>query len=120
MKNMGADLPREHIVSSTEHLLKATSTLPESFSWKSVDGINYVTRMRNQHIPTYCGSCWAHGTVSSLADRIKIDRMKKNLVGPDLDLSIQAVLNNGGGGSCHGGKITTINNDQLNILIINK
>lgn len=106
MKNMGADLPREHIVSSTEHLLKATSTLPESFSWKSVDGINYVTRMRNQHIPTYCGSCWAHGTVSSLADRIKIDRMKKNLVGPDLDLSIQAVLNNGGGGSCHGGNPT--------------
>jgi hypothetical protein len=33
--------------------------------------------------------------VSSIADRIKIDRMRKGLVGPDIDLSIQVVLNNG-------------------------
>lgn len=32
--------------------------------------------------------------------------MKKGLNGPDLDLSIQAVLNQGGGGSCEGGNPT--------------
>jgi cathepsin X len=107
VKKMGMpDLPRSHVTSSLKHLSRATAELPESFTWKSVDGVNYVTRMRNQHIPTYCGSCWAHGTASSLADRIKIDRMRKGLVGPDMDLSIQVILNNNGGGSCEGGNPT--------------
>jgi cathepsin X len=105
VKKMGMpDLPREHV--TTKLQTKSAAELPAAFSWKSVDGVNYVTRMRNQHIPTYCGSCWAHGTVSSIADRIKIDRMRKGLVGPDIDLSIQVVLNNAGGGTCHGGNPT--------------
>ena len=91
-----ADLKKEHIVSSLAHHDRPIEDLPETFTWKNVEGVNYVTRMRNQHIPTYCGSCWAHGTVSSLADRIKIDRMQNGYSGPDLDLSIQAVLNQGG------------------------
>lgn len=41
---------------------------------------------------TDCGSCWAHGSVSSLADRIKIAR---GAVGDDINLSIQFVLNCG-------------------------
>lgn len=41
-------------------------------------------------IPTYCGSCWIHGTVSALNDRIKILRSARF---PDVMLSRQAVMN---------------------------
>ena len=34
--------------------------------------------------------------------------MKKNLPGPDIDLSIQVILNFGAGGTCHGGNPTTL------------
>ena len=45
--------------------------LPENFNWGDVDGKSYLTRILNQHIPQYCGSCWAHATMSSLADRAR-------------------------------------------------
>ena len=60
--------------------------LPQSFTWSNVDSVNYLTKSLNQHIPVYCGSCWAHGSVSSLADRIKIMR---KAAWPDINLSIQ-------------------------------
>ncbi len=76
------------------------STLPPAFSWSNVEGVNYLTKNLNQHIPVYCGSCWAHGSVSSLADRIKIKRKAEF---PDINLSIQFLLNCRLGGSCNGG-----------------
>jgi cathepsin X len=81
--------------------------LPKSFSWANVNGKSYLTAMKNQHIPQYCGSCWAHGALSSLADRIKIAR---GGLGADIGLSIQYVLNCGAdiAGSCHGGSATGV------------
>lgn len=101
-EELGLDLPHEHIVSSMDHLKTPIESLPDTFSWKS-QGL--VTKMLNQHIPTYCGSCWAHGTMSALADRIKIDRMNNNVSGPDISLAIQVILNCGQtiAGSCEGG-----------------
>lgn len=46
--------------------------------------------------------CWAHGSVSALADRVKIARGAR---GVDINPSVQHVLNCGGGGSCHGGSV---------------
>ena len=43
--------------------------IPEEFTWANVNGTSYITRTLNQHIPQYCGSCWAFGTLSSLNDR---------------------------------------------------
>jgi len=61
-----------------------------------------LTRPLNQHIPQYCGSCWAHSAVSVLGDRIKIAR---KAAGTEINLAVQFLLNCGAGraGSCHGG-----------------
>jgi cathepsin X len=67
--------------------------LPTAFNWGNVDGVSYLTHSLNQHIPQYCGSCWAHGALSALADRIKIARKAQ---GDEINLSIQFILNCGG------------------------
>ena len=74
--------------------------LPKSWNWGNISNVNYLTKNLNQHIPQYCGSCWAHGAVSSLSDRIKIAR-KSN--GPDINLAVQYLLNCGTAGTCNGG-----------------
>jgi cathepsin X len=95
--------------------------LPQSFSWHDVDGVSYLTHSLNQHIPQYCGSCWAHSAVSVLADRIKIARRydviqrkpkeRSNAAidnHDDLNFSVQFLLNCGAhmAGSCQGGSAT--------------
>jgi len=47
---------------------------PASWEWNNVNGANMVTTVRQQHIPQYCGSCWAQAAASSVSDRIKIAR----------------------------------------------
>lgn len=85
---------------SHHHLAVPKEGYPEEFSWCNKDGVNYCTTSLNQHIPQYCGSCWAHGAVSALQDRIKIQRDGQGI---DIALSVQHVLNCANVGSCHGG-----------------
>jgi cathepsin X len=91
---------REVVISPLPEDYIKTEDLPKSFSWADKDGVSYVTKSLNQHIPQYCGSCWAHGAISALGDRIKIARKAKGI---DVNLAVQHVLNCGTAGSCHGG-----------------
>ena len=80
---------------------ESTSTTGKSPSYQ----VAYICKFRREskeHFAKYCGSCWAHGALSSLADRIKIARKGK---GDEINLSIQYILNCGSdvAGSCHGG-----------------
>jgi len=83
--------------------------LPADFTWGNVNGESMLTTNRNQHIPVYCGSCWAMGSTSALSDRWNIasKNSKTGSALPQLMLSVQNVVSCGndkvGCGSCHGG-----------------
>jgi cathepsin X len=84
---------------------RADSSLPDAFDWGSKGLLTYDI---NQHIPTYCGSCWAHAAVSTLADRSKIAMANSNTTvvsTRDKVPSVQVLLNCGTAGSCGGGSI---------------
>merc|ERR1712216_57103 len=97
---------KQKIISTTPDAYVSSEDLPESFTWSNVSGHNFLSKSLNQHIPQYCGSCWAHGAMSALADRIQIASGKKRM--QDANLAIQFILNCGTevAGSCHGGSHT--------------
>merc|ERR1711862_333370 len=105
-------------ISPLPHTYLSGEDMPEEFSWGDIDGVSYLTRTLNQHIPQYCGSCWAHGALSSFGDRLKIARYYNNNNGAvsssgssaDINLSIQYILNCGTevAGSCYGGSATGV------------
>jgi len=76
------------------------SNLPSAWDWRNISTINMVTWSRNQHIPQYCGSCWAFGTTSALSDRIAIGQGASF---PEVNLAPQHLVDCEGGGDCDGG-----------------
>jgi hypothetical protein len=95
----------KHLLTPPSHDVYNASALPADFSWSSVNGTNYLTSIRNQHIPVYCGSCWAMGSSSALADRWNVKSGPGQL--PQTMLSVQNILSCGNDktscGTCDGG-----------------
>lgn len=83
--------------------------LPKNFSWLDVNGVNMLVPSWNQHIPRYCGSCFLHGTLSMVQDRLKI---AKKGAGPDVMLARQSFLNcapfHDLSGGCDGGDVIDV------------
>ena len=74
--------PRPFLIKSPR---RADPPPPEWF-WGDVGGKNFLTQTKNQHIPQYCGSCWAQAATSSLSDRVKIAR---RAAWPDINIAPQ-------------------------------
>lgn len=87
-------------ITTKPHMEIDTATLPAQF----YDYV-FLSKVRNQHIPRYCGSCLYHGAVSALSDRIRI---AKGINNGEVELSIQQILDCGvgQGTSCCGGWTT--------------
>lgn len=98
--NRKYEIPEKRKPKSTRIDLEIGS-LPSNFFWGNVSGVSLLTLVRNQHIPQYCGSCWAFAATSSLSDRIKI---KRNGSFPEINLSPQVLLScDHEDYGCHGG-----------------
>jgi cathepsin X len=91
--------PRKTIPNAWD--VHSNDVLPAVVDWRNMNGKNYLSWNKNQHIPQYCGSCWAQGTTSAIADRFNIlnDLQTPTPVG----LDAQVVINCQAGGSCDGG-----------------
>lgn len=100
--NGSPKLNKEKITGPFAHETMVVGDLPSDWDWRNVNGTNFLTESRNQHIPQYCGACWAFGTLSSLNDRLKIARKAAY---PEIILAPQVLINCGGGGSCDGGNV---------------
>ena len=104
-KNFQGHLPSDptKLKSNVRTQLPKDVAIPEQWLWNNVDGQNFLTLPRNQHLPQYCGSCWAHAATSALSDRIKIAR---NASWPDINLAPQVLIScmtDAQSNGCHSG-----------------
>jgi cathepsin X len=94
-----SDIEYSHISGPEPKDWVKDSDLPERFWWGDVDGVNYLSWTVNQHIPQYCGSCWAQASVGAMSDRINIANKNLNRT----YLAAQVLINCGVGDCLQGG-----------------
>ncbi|MFH1072734.1 MAG: C1 family peptidase, partial [Nanoarchaeota archaeon] len=99
IKDEKITLKEETKLPVNEELLR---TLPDSFSYKSINGSNWMTSVKNQGS---CGSCWAFTAVGTIEAMYNIDNHDPNL---DLNLAEEELVSNctnkiATNGSCCGG-----------------
>ena len=64
------------------HVLHMNTHTHTHRGWRNpYSNCSYVTGIRNQYLPRWCGICWAQAVTSALSDRLKFLRI---LAGTDL------------------------------------
>jgi len=99
-RNLGSSLREDLVKSPRPQDYVKSEDLPESHWWGNINGTNYLSWTVNQHIPQYCGSCWAQAAVGAMSDRVNI----QNKNSPRVFMSVQAVINCGIGDCEKGGE----------------
>lgn len=90
-----------HVVSELPSALLRDSDLPHSYDIRNISGRNYMSLLRQQHLPQYCGACWAFATTSALSMRYNLARGASY---PLVELSPQNLIScKPTGNGCHGG-----------------
>lgn len=74
-----------------------TLNSPASFDWRTYQGYNWLTAVKNQGA---CGSCWAFATIGVIESFYNIAMSNPNL---NLNLAEQDLVRCSGAGSCSGG-----------------
>lgn len=92
--------PRPSLITSPLPIETIDVSAVDAFDWRNVNGTNYLPPLRNQHLPQYCGSCWAHATTSALSARFAIANNDSYTV---YNLSPQILINCVNGSNCGGG-----------------
>lgn len=91
--------PTASVTNQTTSLEAPTTVLGTTLDWRSMNGQNFVTPIKNQGS---CGSCWAFATTAALESYIAI---KDNQLPPVDDRAEEILLSCSGAGSCNGGYI---------------
>lgn len=94
------------VKSPQPHEYMNLGTLPGSWDVRNLSAGSFATINRNQHIPNYCGSCWAHAATSALSDRINMLQKGRT---PFVQLAPQVLVNcvQNGSHGCAGGNTAT-------------
>ena len=96
-KNDNDAFPAEVIRTPLPEEYLSSKALPVAFDWRAVTvaddapPVHYTTRVRNQFLPLWCGSCWAHAATAVLGARWLIHSKSTTYSG--IDFSVQYFVN---------------------------
>ena len=101
-------VPQPVVLSGLPATLLKNEDLPSTWDWRAVPlgvglpNVSFAARVRNQHLPKWCGSCWAHAATVVLGSRWKIHGAALHQL--DIDFSEQYFVNcETGSRGCGGG-----------------
>ena len=99
-RNDTSRMPGEVVTTGRPEDYLPTEALPVAWDWRSVTvasdspPVHFTTRVRNQFLPHWCGSCWAHAATAVLGSRWLIhSKTTTTTTLSGIDFSVQYFVN---------------------------